>query len=147
MYGLPVSLVKSAVRVVAYWRSPPFCRYRLPGSGIHVRHGDTTRGGSVATLFAAFFFFTGLMLALGIPLFAVARRKGRTKTTRRFLIAAGVIGLSSAVVAASSERLVRQCETAGGLDCIDFGSAGLQFLFIVGYVISSWVVAVIINQE
>jgi len=36
MYSLPVSLVRSAVRGVAYSRSPPFCRYRLPGSGVHV---------------------------------------------------------------------------------------------------------------
>ncbi|MEE8406487.1 MAG: hypothetical protein V3S32_04990 [Acidimicrobiia bacterium] len=101
----------------------------------------------MATFFAAFFFFTGLMLAFGIPLFVVARRKGRTKTTRRFLIAAGVIGLFTALGSVGSEILESRCEAVGNFNCLDFGSAGLQFLFIVGYVISSWVAAVIINQE
>jgi hypothetical protein len=100
----------------------------------------------VATFFAAFFFFTGLTLALGIPLFVVARRQGRTKTTRRFLIAAGVIGLLTALVSVSSEMLVSRCEAVGNFNCLDFGSTGLQFIFIVGYAISSWVAAVIINQ-
>jgi len=100
----------------------------------------------VAVFFSALVFFTGLMLVLGIPLFVVARRKGRTKTTRRFLIAAGVIGLFTALVSASSETLTSRCEAVGNFNCLDFGSTGLQFIFIVGYAISSWVAAVIINQ-
>ncbi len=99
------------------------------------------------TFFVAFLQSTGLMLAFGIPLFVVARRKGRTKTTRRFLIAAGVIGLVTALVSVGSEMLVSRCEAVGNFNCLDFGSTGLQFIFVVGYVISSWVAAVIINQE
>jgi hypothetical protein len=100
----------------------------------------------VAVFFSAFFFFTGVMLALGIPLFVVARRKGRTKTTRRFLIAAGVIGLFTALVSAGSESLESRCEAVGNFNCLDFGSTGLQFIFIAGYAISSWIAAVIVNQ-
>ncbi len=101
----------------------------------------------MAMFFAAFFFFTGLMLAFSIPLFVVARRKGRPKTTRRFLIAAGVIGLITALVSAGSEILTSRCEAVGNFSCLDFGSTGLQVIFIAGYVISSWIAAVIINQE
>ncbi len=96
---------------------------------------------------AAFFFFTGLMLVFSLPMFVVAWRKGRTKTVHRFLIAAGITGLSSAAVSASSDRLVRQCENAGGLDCLDYGSTGLHLLFVVGYIVTSWVKAIIIIQE
>ncbi len=96
---------------------------------------------------AAFFFFTGLMLVFSLPIFVVAWGKGRTKTIHRFLIAAGITGLTSAAVSASSDRLVRQCEDAGGLDCLDYGSTGLHLLLVVGYVITSWVKAVIIIQE
>ncbi|MEE9176838.1 MAG: hypothetical protein V3U46_00240 [Acidimicrobiia bacterium] len=70
-------------------------------------------------------------MALGIPLFVVAQRKGRTKTIRRFLIAAGVIGLFTALVSAGSESLESRCEAVGNFNCLDFGSTGLQFIFIL----------------
>ena len=101
----------------------------------------------LATFFAAFFFFTGLLLVLGVPVLVVAWRKGRNKTAHRFLIAAGLIGLISAVISATSDSLVSQCETAGNTGCLDFGSAGLQMLFVVGYIITSWVKAVILSRE
>jgi len=101
----------------------------------------------VVTFFAVFFFSTGAMLILGAPVLMVGRRTGRTETAHRFLIAAGAIGLFNAALATGSERLVGQCRNAGNLGCVDYGSAGFQLLFVVGYIITSWVTAFIVSHD
>ena len=96
----------------------------------------------VATFFGSFFISTGILLVFSTPVFYVAWRKESYKTIRRFLIAAGATGLLTAVITANSESLVAQCQGADYLNCFDIGSAGIQLLFMVGYIITSWVKAV-----
>lgn len=101
----------------------------------------------MASFFGSFFISTGILLIFSIPIFYVAWRKGRNKTIRRFLIAAGSIGLLNAAVSASSARLINQCQAVNNRDCVDYGSAGMRLTFIVGYIIISWVRAVVLSDE
>ena len=101
----------------------------------------------MATFFSSFFISIGILLIFSSPIFYLAWRKGRTKTIRRFLVGAGVIGLVTASVSATSEGLVAQCQAASNIECIDYGSAGIRLLFIVSYIIVSWVKAVILFGE
>jgi hypothetical protein len=95
----------------------------------------------------ALLLFTGLALVLGAPVFVVARMRHRKKTARGFLIAAGVIGVLSAILSFSSEMLESRCEAAGNPSCLDFGASGLQLVLVVGYVLASWIVAYIQFQD
>lgn len=101
----------------------------------------------MATFLAAFFLVTGLLLVCGVPVFVLAWRKGRTKTARRFLVAAAVLGLFSAAVAAASERLENQCQAAGNTNCIDYGVSGSLLIVVVGYLIVSLATAVMLSRE
>jgi hypothetical protein len=51
------------------------------------------------------------------------------------------------VVAASSARLVNQCEAAGNPDCLDFGSTGIQMLFLGGYGLAVLLTAYLIQRD
>jgi hypothetical protein len=83
----------------------------------------------------------GAALALGSPVFLVARRLRRPDTMRNFLLGAGVIALFCAVMEVVSNRQVAQCIAAGNPDCYDAGTVGLQILFIGGYVATAWITA------
>ncbi len=85
------------------------------------------------TFLIAFLIFTGVALALWIPLAVIGRRKGRHKTVTRYVYGAIGTGVVCALVASSSERLVDQCEVAGNPTCIDFGATGIQMLLLGGY--------------
>ena len=133
----------------------------LPTEGIHngtgygrwlSRHGThsdtvTPTGGNLATFLASLFFVIGLLLVGGAPVFVVAWRKGRTEIARRFLIAAGVIGLFFAVTAVASERLVERCGATGNTACFDVGYRGFLFAVAGGYVITSVIAAVKIGRD
>ena len=76
----------------------------------------------MTTLVIAFFQFGVAALVLGIPLFLMARRKGRPEVVRKFVIGAAGIGLFCGLIAAGSEqareqpqlgRLPRDKPTAG----------------------------------
>lgn len=95
----------------------------------------------------ALLLFTGLALVFGAPVFVVARLRDRKKTARGFLIAAGVIGVLSAIISFSSEMLESRCEASGNPSCLDFGASGLQLVLVVGYVLASWIVAYIQFQD
>ena len=85
------------------------------------------------TFLIAFVIFTGLALVLWIPLAIIGRRKGRHRTVTRYAAGAVATGVVCALVASSSDRLVKQCEAAGNPTCVDFGATGLQMLFLGGY--------------
>jgi len=101
----------------------------------------------VITLVIAFFKFGVAALVLGIPLFVMARRKGRPKVLRKFVIGAAGIGLFCGLVAAGSERLVNQCDVAGNATCIDYGGAGFQVFALVGYALVAFGSAQYLRRE
>ena len=101
----------------------------------------------MATFAVAFVLFTGALLVISVPVVFLARRRGRSKTARRFLIAAGAVGLICAIVSAGSERLEGQCQTAGNPNCYDFGGTGLQFLLVAGYIISALTKALALRRD
>ena len=90
---------------------------------------------------------TGILFLFTIPTFYLAWRKGRHKTIRRFLIAAIAIGLLVAVISASSGQLLEQGQNANNRDCFDSGSAAMRLIFMVSFIIISWVKAVILFDE
>ena len=101
----------------------------------------------MTTLFVSFVLFTAVSLALGIPLFLVARTIGRADTVRRFAGGAAFVGLFCATLAYSSDRLVNQCIASGAnpeFACVDLGSAGLKAMAIVGYAIAAWLTAIVL---
>jgi hypothetical protein len=118
----------------------------VPSSASKAAHIGQTEE-AVAAFFGSFFISIGILLVFSIPTFYLAWRKGRNKTIRRFLITAGATALFTAAISASSGRLVDQCRAAGNFDCVDYGSSGLQLLFIVGYIIVSVVKAVLLFRE
>ncbi len=99
------------------------------------------------TLVIAFFQFGVAALVLGIPLFLMARRKGRPEVFRKFVIGAAGIGLFCGLIAAGSEKLVNQCEVAGNSTCIDFGGAGFQVFALVGYALVAFGSAQYLRHE
>ena len=98
-------------------------------------------------------FFIALLLALaalliaGSPIFVIAIRRGRRHTVRKFLIAAGVIGVFMAAFAAGSARLKAQCLEAGNPTCIDYGFEGFLLVITFIWVFTTWTIAAIINNE
>lgn len=82
--------------------------------------------------------FGGLLIALAAPLLYIAWRKDRLRAARNFLISAGMIAISCAVLAVVSERQVLQCLGAGNSDCIDSGAAGMQLLFVGIFAVVAW---------
>ena len=101
----------------------------------------------MTTFIIAFFGFTALQLVLGSPIFYFTWRSGRRAIARRFLQSAIVVGAICAVFSASSERLVNQCREANNLQCFDYGSAGIQLLFVTGFVGTAWFKAYIVSQQ
>jgi hypothetical protein len=98
----------------------------------------------VTTLVVAFVLFSAVSLALGLPLFWVARSRDRTDTIRRFVGGAAFVGLFCATLEYGSERLVAQCLATGANSeyrCLDPGSAGLKSMAVVGYAIVAWLTA------
>lgn len=96
---------------------------------------------------SSFVISTGILFLFAIPTFYLAWRKGRKKTIRRFLIAGSTVGLILAVISATSQRLVEQCEAVNYLGCVDYGSAGMRLTIIVVFIIVSWVKAAILFNE
>lgn len=91
---------------------------------------------------------TGLVLAaLASPLFYQTRRLGRIETTKRFVIGGAVVAFISASLAAASNQNVDQCLDAGHKDCIDGGTAGMQILFMFGYLVTAWWVAKVFADQ
>lgn len=91
---------------------------------------------------SAFAVSTGILVLLTTPTFVLAWRAGKTRTIRRFLIAAVVVGLLIGTVAATSGQSLEQCELANGRSCNDYGSAGMQLTIVVIFTIVSWIKAV-----
>ena len=85
--------------------------------------------------------YSVLMLGLGAPLFVAARREGRSRLIRQFVIGAVVVGAFCGVLAASSAKLVSDCEKAGNPDCVDYGSTGMQLFGVVAYTLTAWIKA------
>lgn len=101
----------------------------------------------MTTLFVSFVLFTAVSLALGIPLFLVARSVGRVDSARRFAGGAAFVGLFCATLAYSSDRLVNQCIASGAnpeFACVDLGSAGLKAMALAGYAIVAWLTAIVL---
>ena len=101
----------------------------------------------VPRFFSSFVISTGILFLFKIPTFYLAWRKGRKKTIRRFLMAGIAVGLVVAVISATSERLVEQCEAVNYLGCVDYGSAGMRLTIMVAFIIVSWVKAAILFNE
>ena len=101
----------------------------------------------MATFFLAFLQTAGLLALFSIPLFVLSQRKGRRQLAPRYLIAIGVIGLVAAVVAFSSEQLIARCIRAGSIECLDYGSTGLNVAIGLGYIIVAWINTIILIRE
>lgn len=102
---------------------------------------------SLIAFLIAFLAYLAAGVLLWIPLAVIGRRRRRAKTVRRYLIGAAVAGFICALIVASSERLVNQCEAAGNPGCFDVGSAGLQLLFIGGYGFAVLLAAFLIYRD
>lgn len=101
----------------------------------------------MTTFLSALGLFTVLVGTLSIPLVVVARRRGRTETIRKFLLAGAAVAVAGATVSATSERLVRQCEEAGNPTCVDFGAMGIQFVLVAGYGIAVVIATLSIHRS
>ena len=98
----------------------------------------------MARLVTAFGLYTGLLAILALPVMLVALLQNRTQTIRRFVQSGLAVALLCALLAMSSDRLIDQCAAAGNLDCTDFGAAGMQAMFIAGFVATAWIRAYIL---
>jgi hypothetical protein len=101
----------------------------------------------VTTFIGVLVSVTGLLLVSSIPVFVVARRHARPRVARRFLIAAGVIGLFFAASALASEQLVENCGAAGGVACLDAGFSGMLFFVAGGYITVALVAAFVLARQ
>ena len=88
-----------------------------------------------------------LLFAFSIPLIWVARRRGRNKQARNFLIAAAIIALSTAIILTTSDRLVQQCHDAGSSRCEDIGSTAFRGILMGGYIIAAIVEAYLLSRD
>jgi len=104
-------------------------------------------GADVATFLAQTLFDALVLFAFSIPLILVARRHGRQRQLRSFLIAGAVVVVTSTLIEVSSERLVGRCLEAGNRSCNDFGSAGFRLLLMGGYVVVALIEAHLIAQD
>jgi hypothetical protein len=95
----------------------------------------------LATGLGSFLATGALVLALGSPVFYIARRQQRRDTIRNFALGAAGVALACALLEVTSNRQVAQCIAAGNPDCIDAGAAGMRLLFIGGYIASAWIAA------
>ena len=77
---------------------------------------------------------SAVLFAFTLPLIIVARRNDQKAHIRRFLIAGAIVVVIASLISASSEQMVERCFAAGNMSCNDFGSAGLRFLLMGGYV-------------
>ncbi len=82
--------------------------------------------------------YLALLLVLAVPVFIVARRRGRTTTIRNVVISAVVMSGLMGLTRFSSERLVDQCIEVGNTQCIDAGSTGILWLFGIGFTVVVW---------
>lgn len=90
---------------------------------------------------------TGILILLATPTLYLAWRAGKSRTIRRFLIAAVAVGLLIGTVAATSGQSLEQCELANGRSCNDYGSTGMQLTIVVIFTIVSWVKALALWNE
>ncbi len=101
----------------------------------------------MTTFFGALFSITGILLLCSLPVLIVARRQKRPQVARRFLVAAGSIGLFFAASAAASEQLKEDCGASGSIACLDVGFVGLLYFVAGGYIIAALVVAIVIGRQ
>lgn len=90
---------------------------------------------------------SALLFAFSIPLILVARRRGRNKQARNFLIAAAIIALSTTIILTTSDRLVEMCHDAGSSRCEDIGSTAFRMILIGGYIIVALIEAYLITRD
>lgn len=102
---------------------------------------------ALGTFLTSLLLFGGLALILGSPVLILARRLGRDRTWRQFLIAGIAVGVVCATLAFSSASLVDQCLAAGNPTCADYGATGLQLLFVGGYVAFAWLTAYMMARD
>lgn len=88
---------------------------------------------SLSSLSIEVALFVGLATLIGLPVVAVAYRRGEQRTMRKFLIAGVVVGVLVAVVSGTSDLLVSRCREAGNTGCLDYGAVGIQTLILVVY--------------
>lgn len=91
--------------------------------------------------------FSGILGVITLPLVFVARANKREKTLRRFLVAATVIALVSALVSVNSEHLAQQCRDAGNTSCYDPGGRGMQAVAVFVYAMAAWAAAFFIYRD
>ena len=101
----------------------------------------------MATFLGSWLFYTALLLLSATPVAVVARRKGRSDRAKRFLWTALGLGLMCGLLAVSSERSVSRCEAVGNTVCLDFGTAGMQFLLVTLYLISVVIGIVVLTRD
>jgi len=88
-----------------------------------------------------------LLFVFTVPLLLVARRRERSKQARKFLIAGGIIALSTSIILTTSDRWVEMCHEAGSSRCEDIGSTAFRGILIGGYMIVALVEAYLIARD
>ncbi len=88
-----------------------------------------------------------VMALLALPIWIVLIRRGATAPLRRFVITGAVIAVVCGLLAIDSQRLVNQCTQASNVGCVDYGTSGIQALFVAGFVGTAWVRAYILNDR
>lgn len=89
----------------------------------------------------AFLAFSGIVAALGLPLWVVAGRRRRHTTIRNYAAGGAIVVLLCATVEVASRRAEAQCEAVGNPSCYDPGGPGLQMVMLGVYLIFTWYVA------
>lgn len=85
------------------------------------------------TFLRAALLYSGILLALTLPIAILAPRRGRPEMVRRFLIVAAIVVVVASSLEVTGEQLVAQCEEAGNTQCVDYGGLGMLLLFVVPY--------------
>ena len=100
-----------------------------------------------ATFLGSWVFYTALLLVIAAPVAVLAVKKGRRDRARRFLWTALGLGLMCGLLSLSSQRSVSRCEAAGNTLCLDFGTAGMQFLLVTLYLVGVVVGIVVLTRD
>lgn len=79
-----------------------------------------------------------LLLALALPVFWVARRRGRPNTIKNVAISALVVSGLMGVTRYTSNKAVEQCIGVGNTQCFDAGSTGMLWMFAIGFTVVVW---------
>lgn len=101
----------------------------------------------MAAFFIQLIVDAALLFVFSIPLILVARRRGRNRQARNFLIAAAIIALSTTIILITSDRLVQECHDAGSSRCEDIGSTAFRGILIGGYIIAVLVEAYLLSRD